>query len=219
MPTVLLARHGETTWNRKGRIQGWAPTPLTARGREQARRLAAEIDAYSLDRIYASDLRRTRQTVAPVAERTGVDPAYERAWRERDFGRLQGISKRDLYERFPEYSVTERGMDGARARPESGESVVDVYERITERWETLAESLGADETVLVVTHGGPLRLLSGAIAGLDPADAGCLDSHGNCALTELSLGEEAGGDLPSSRQTRPDGVEVLRENDTAFLPR
>lgn len=212
MPTVLLARHGETTWNRKARVQGWAPTPLTARGRAQARQLAAEVAPASPDRIYASDLRRTRQTVAPVAERTGVDPVYESAWRERDFGRLQGLSKHGLYERFPDYSVSERGMEGARARPESGESVVDVYERVTERWESLAESLDPGETVLVVTHGGPIRLLTGALAGLNPADADRLDSHRNCALTELSLDDD-----PSLSRTNPAGVDVIRENDATFL--
>ncbi|MFB6196640.1 MAG: histidine phosphatase family protein, partial [Haloplanus sp.] len=45
MTTVLLARHGETTWNRDGRLQGWAPTPLTDRGHDQARALAAAVAA------------------------------------------------------------------------------------------------------------------------------------------------------------------------------
>ncbi|PSP97202.1 hypothetical protein BRC89_12390 [Halobacteriales archaeon QS_4_70_19] len=65
MTTVLLLRHGETTWNRQGRIQGWAPTPLTERGHEQARRAGTAIaDTYDVDRVVASDLRRTRETTA-----------------------------------------------------------------------------------------------------------------------------------------------------------
>lgn len=213
MPTVLLARHGETTWNRTGRIQGWAPTPLTARGREQARELAAEVATYSPDRLYASDLRRTRQTAAPVAELTGLDPLFERAWRERDFGRLQGLSKANLYERFPEFSVAERGEDAAAARPESGESAVDLYERVTDGWASAVGSLDADETAVVVSHGGPIRLLMGALAGLGPAAADQSASHDNCALTELVV------DTGAETAISDDGVDVGRQNDTAFLSR
>jgi hypothetical protein len=49
--TAVLVRHGETAWNREGRVQGWAPTSLTDRGREQARTLGAHLaSAYDVDR-------------------------------------------------------------------------------------------------------------------------------------------------------------------------
>ena len=58
--TLLLVRHGETDWNREGRWQGHSDTHLNEVGREQAARLAAEVDG--VDAIYSSDLARARET-------------------------------------------------------------------------------------------------------------------------------------------------------------
>ena len=72
MTTILLARHGESDWNAERRWQGHADRPLTARGRAQATRLGARLDGVPLDAVYASDLRRARDTAAVVAERRGA---------------------------------------------------------------------------------------------------------------------------------------------------
>ncbi|WP_423750881.1 histidine phosphatase family protein [Salinirarus marinus] len=203
MPTVLLARHGETTWNREGRLQGWAPTPLTDRGHDQAKSLAAAVDdAYDLDRVYASDLRRARETAAYVAER-GHDVTAERSWRERDIGRYQGLYKEEFYETQPEYSLERTGRDAFDARPESGESLRDVRERVRSDWADLRASLGDDETALVVAHGGPLQLLVGDVAGRDPVSSVLEGTQENCALNRLEV---------EDGESR-----VVAENETAFL--
>ena len=91
MGRVLLVRHGQTTWNRAGRVQGWAPTPLTERGRAQAEALADHLATEGdLDLLRASDLRRALETAEYVARATGLEARAESAWRERDFGCLQG---------------------------------------------------------------------------------------------------------------------------------
>src|SRR5262249_56004480 len=64
---LLLVRHGETDWNREGRWQGQSDTPLNDVGREQAARLAAELDG--VDVVYSSDLARARQTADILAAR------------------------------------------------------------------------------------------------------------------------------------------------------
>ena len=58
MTTLLLARHGETEWNRTGRWQGWADPPLNETGRAQARALTEQLRAVPFDAVYSSDLRR-----------------------------------------------------------------------------------------------------------------------------------------------------------------
>ena len=72
--TVLLVRHGETTWNRERRVQGWAPSALTERGKQQARAAGRAIaEGHAVDRIVASDLRRAAET-ACSAGRAGSTP-------------------------------------------------------------------------------------------------------------------------------------------------
>lgn len=204
MATVLLARHGETTWNRDGRIQGWAPSSLTELGREQARALGAHLDVtYDLDRIFASDLRRVQETTAYVARAVGAAATYEPEWRERDFGCLQGLTVEELFEGYPQYSLAEVGYTAAEERPESGESLVDTRRRVLDRWERLLAEIGDGETVLVVAHSGPIHLLLGETKGLGIVATMLEQEAGNCALSELRA---ADGD-----------VSVARENVTSFL--
>ena len=72
MTTILLARHGETDWNREGRWQGWADPPLNDLGREQARELADQLRTTPFDAAYASDLRRAHETALVLAAPHGV---------------------------------------------------------------------------------------------------------------------------------------------------
>jgi probable phosphoglycerate mutase len=204
MPTVLLARHGETTWNRDGRLQGWAPTPLTDRGHEQARALAAAVDAdYDVDRVVASDLRRARQTASYLAADVGCEPGFESAWRERDFGRYQGLPRETMFEDHERLSLARAGRDAVDARPESGESLRDVRERVLSGWERILAESGPDETVAVVAHGGPLYLLLGAVDGRDIVSAVVEGEQHNCALNEVRV---------------TDGTPtVVSENRTDFL--
>jgi probable phosphoglycerate mutase len=190
--TVLLLRHGETTWNREGRMQGWAPTPLTDRGHEQARRAGAAIaDAYAVDRVVASDLRRTRETTAAALSAglapTDPEPAFNRRWRERSFGDLQGLTVEEVFGGHPEYSLLHSGVAGARATPPGGESLLDARERVIAGWDALVDDAAPDETVLVVTHGGPLFLLLAHVRGQDFETAMDEGWPENTALAELRI--------------------------------
>jgi probable phosphoglycerate mutase len=201
MDRVLLVRHGETTWNRSGRIQGWAPTPLTERGRAQAEALAAHVATVDPDRVVASDLRRARETAEYVARATGLEYRVDAAWRERDFGFLQGLKKSTLREEHPEYVIGRSGAAAASRRPEGGESVLDVRDRVIDGWERLVGDLDG-ETAVVVAHSGSIRLVRGHLEGLDVAEAMARDKD-NCAVTEVA----ADGD----------GARIVRDNDAAFL--
>lgn len=203
MTVSVLLRHGETDWNANRRVQGWAPTPLSERGREQAANAGAHLAAtYEFDRVVASDLRRTRET-AVLAREGGIDaePKFERAWRERDFGVYQGLSYEALFDEYPEFAVTESGTAALRATPEGGESLLDLRERVLGDFEHLVEECEG-ETVLVVTHGGPLYALLGHVKGLDYATAIAEGSQENCAVNELQDGSEE--------------IELVRENDTSY---
>jgi probable phosphoglycerate mutase len=198
MARLLLARHGETDWNREGRVQGWAPTALTDRGHAQASALGVHLaESTTVDRLYASDLRRTRLTAGHLAEALELDPVYEAAWRERDFGHLQGFLAEDVFEQYPEFSITASGADAVAERPRSGESYLDVRDRVVERYRDLRADLGPDETALVVAHGGSIKLLLGHVAGED-AVASLDRPMDNCALSTVEVGDDEADDVVAS---------------------
>lgn len=193
---VVLVRHGETAWNREGRLQGWAPVPLNEKGREQARRLGAAVsEQYTVDRFVASDLCRTRETAAIIRE-SGVatEPRFDSGWRERDLGRYQGLTVADVRERFPALTV-DAGHWWLQERPDGGESVIDTQDRVTSAWERLINGRGrdgrdGDKTLLVVTHGGPMKGIIAHVRGLDLMTVIHDVAVPNCAITEIDVGDD-----------------------------
>jgi probable phosphoglycerate mutase len=203
MTAIVALRHGETTWNREQRLQGCAPAPLTDLGREQADRLGAVLaEGYDIDRILSSDLSRAEETAVTLLEHVDASVTFESAWRERDLAVHQGLSVDEMSERFPEYDLGAAGPEAANRRPESGESLADVRERVVERWETTLAESEPGETVLVVTHGGPVRLLLGHVNGLDIVETILEQSQGTCSTNEFAFDRETGA------------VRIVRANDT-----
>jgi len=205
MTTVVVLRHGETDWNRDRRIQGWAAAPLNDRGRRQARAAGRHLaTAYDVDRLVASDLRRTRETTAELRNvATFPEPTFDRGWRERSFGVFQGLPYEEVFGRFPEHNAS-NGMLALEATPECGESLVEAHERVLTAWEETLATAAPDETVLVVTHGGPIYLMLAAIRGLDLPAVLSSFSQGNCAVNEFRHDHDAGT------------TDVVREDDTGY---
>lgn len=182
---VVVVRHGETDWNLNGRMQGHAPVPLNETGRAQADRVGRYLAReYAFDRVVSSDLLRTRQTAEHVLEHVGDVPvSFDSAWRERDLGVYQGLSYGDIHERFPEFALGEAAVEAASETPEGGESLLDVRSRVVDGWNAV---LGGDEeTVLVVTHGGPIYMLLGHVKDLDVKAALLDHSQSNCGVNEF----------------------------------
>lgn len=185
MTTVVTLRHGETAWNYEGRMQGWAPVPLNDRGREQATAAGAWLAAeYDFDAIYGSDLERTRETTERVlaAFDDPPTPTYERAWRERDVGVYQGLTYETMEAQYPKFALGRTAAESADAVPDGGESLDDMFERVTTRFQELCATHG-DETLLVVAHGGPIYMLTGYAKGIPIRDAVLNHSQDNCGVT------------------------------------
>lgn len=185
MRTVLLARHGETTWNRQRRVQGWAPTRLTARGRERADALGRALAArYDIVAIYGSDLERSRETIACLRRSIDAPVTVDADWRERDYGAYQGLPVDRLFDRFPALSVVDAGADALDRRPPGGESLAELARRVDSAWDRLRAD--PEGTALVVTHGGPLGVLVGRLHGRE-LEARFPYHQANCAITEVRL--------------------------------
>jgi broad specificity phosphatase PhoE len=174
LPALWLVRHGESTWNITGLAQGHNDeAELTERGLRQAAKAAAQFGYRPVRAIYASDLRRAQQTAAAFAAVLGLPVYADARLRERSLGVLEGTANQTI-----DSSVT--GLaDGLvidpDARPPAGESVRDLYTRAAAFCDDLAAGLGdgpltgAAGDVLVIAHGGTVRVLDAYLHGV-PVD-------------------------------------------------
>lgn len=163
MTTILLARHGESDWNRAKRWQGHADRPLTERGRVQAAALADRLNETELDAVYSSDLRRAHETAEIVARKQGLDVTWVPELREIDVGSWSGLTRSEAEERFPD--AYRRWVEGGEGW-EDGET----YEELSARVVPALQKIAADhpgDRVLVVAHGGSIRAIHAAAMGID----------------------------------------------------
>jgi broad specificity phosphatase PhoE len=161
--TILLARHGESDWNRDRRWQGHADRPLTERGREQARALTERLSDIRLDAIYSSDLERTRATAEVVAQARGMAVEQVPGLREVDVGSWSGLTREEAEERYPQDFA--RWRDGGAGWTD-GETYEEMSARVLESISAIAAA-HPDERILVVSHGGPIRAVHAAALGMD----------------------------------------------------
>jgi broad specificity phosphatase PhoE len=160
--TLLLVRHGETDWNRDGRWQGHSDTHLNDVGREQAARLAGELDG--VDVVYASDLARARETADILAAPLELPVRVDRRLRERSFGTWEGKTRAEIENDFAAAHAQWLAGDGPGA--DDAEPFAEFAARVKS---FLDDVVGRhpEETVLVVAHGGSIRVIHALAKGLD----------------------------------------------------
>jgi len=149
---LLLARHGETDWNRERRWQGHAATSLNEAGRAQARALAAALAGAPPEAVYSSDLPRARETAELVAGELLLPVRLDARLREVDVGEWSGLTWAEVERRFPE-GAAERLAGGTGWR--DGEAFDAMRGRVVAALLEIASAHDGGR-VLVVTHGGPI---------------------------------------------------------------
>jgi probable phosphoglycerate mutase len=186
--TILLARHGETDWNREQRFQGWADPPLNRTGRAQAVDLSVALMAEELAAIYSSPLHRALETAEVVAASHGLEPVPVEALREVDVGSWSGLTRAEIEERFPEQYA--RWLDYEQGWTD-GETYDAMAERVVAALLELA--LAHDgERILALTHGGPIRAASASAAGTSYAESRRLEPGVAGNGTVIGFAVEAG---------------------------
>ena len=161
--TFVLVRHGETDWNRERRFQGHADVALNDEGRRQAHELADALADETFAAAYSSPLRRALETAEIVTARLGISFEVSDGLMEVDVGSWSGLTTAEVEQRFPDgfshWAETRAGgwTDG-ETYDELGERVVADLLEIAKRH--------TGERVLAVTHGGPIRSVLAAVAGL-----------------------------------------------------
>lgn len=184
---LIVLRHGETDWNRAGRYQGCLDTPLSDRGRAQAASAARALSGSSLRAVYASPLARARETAEAIARPHGLVVRTAEALNEICHGAWEGLTVEEVRARFPDLYRRWQETPEAVTMPD-GESLAQVEERVRGELRRL-QSLHAGETICLVSHDVPVRLLILDSLGLPPER---LWSVGLAAtgLTEIEYGRE-----------------------------
>jgi len=93
---LILARHGETAWNREGRNQGRSTTGLNAEGLRQARNLAQSLRKIPIRAVYSSPLSRAMQTAQAVGQTLSLPVTPPDGLMEMDLGRLDGLDRKSV---------------------------------------------------------------------------------------------------------------------------
>lgn len=161
---VLIVRHGETDYNATRRWQGQLDIPLNDAGREQARMLADSIHLEPIDAIFSSDLQRAWETAQIIARRTHHSIIPEPRLREVALGVFQGLTSSDIETIYPEYKHR-WDLDDQFQVP-GGESRKMLQARAYEAWEAITD-MPELRTVLMVSHGGTMRLLLRRVLNVD----------------------------------------------------
>lgn len=222
MHTLVLLRHGESTWNKENRFTGWTDVELTDKGRDEARNAGKLLkDAgYAFDFVYTSLLKRAIWTsVLALDELDQLWLPVERNWRlnERHYGALQGLNKAETAAKHGEDQVKIWRRAYAIAPPPLGaddprhpsrdaryknldpkdlpltESLKDTVARFLPYWhDAIAPRIRSGSRVLIAAHGNSLRAL-----------VKYLDNISDDAIVELNI---------------PTGIPLVYELDGSLKP-
>lgn len=153
---ILFIRPGETDWNRAGKQQGGAASPLNTLGRRQAEKLGNMLRVIGVGALYSSTTRRAAQTAEIIAQSVGYAPTLDERLRERAVGQWQGLTVAEIRDWYPdEYAALINDVD-SYVIP-GGESRLDVQKRMKA---VLDDILKADkaETIAVISHTTAIKM-------------------------------------------------------------
>ena len=174
--TLVLWRHGQTSYNVERRFQGQSDVPLNDVGRRQARQAARHLAALRPAAIYSSDLSRAYATAAALARLTGLTVQLDKDLRERAGGSWEGLTESDIRERFPAEVTT--------WSPPDGEPAAAVADRATSALQRIADGMTAGSMAVVVSHGAALGMATARLLEI-PWDPRVLGPFGNCRWSVL----------------------------------
>jgi broad specificity phosphatase PhoE len=145
---LILIRHGETLWNKEGRVQGISDVELSDVGRSQARSLALSLKDQPLVAIHVSPLKRACQTAEIINDFHHLDIQIHRDLMEMDQGDFEGLSFKELMAREKKFLQTWITNPAAVKMP-NGESLLELQQRA---WRAMEEIIGKSENALIVSH-------------------------------------------------------------------
>jgi broad specificity phosphatase PhoE len=165
---ILIVRHGETDYNKMKRVQGRLQVPLNENGKTQALQVAECLRQYKITHIYCSGLVRARETADIINQSFSLPIITDNRLIERNWGIWQNRDVNEILKQETELKFwNEENLD---LNPHLGETTRDLMARSADFLNSLIQHHTASDVILVVTHGGPMKMMVGIIKGLRDED-------------------------------------------------
>ncbi|MBO9728369.1 MAG: histidine phosphatase family protein [Chitinophaga sp.] len=177
MTQIAIIRHGTTSWNKAGKLQGHSDIPLDDEGKLQALKLGQRLSSESWDLVYSSHLIRARQTAAIVAQELGLDSVIEdHRLGEAGGGLIEGTTEEERQAKWgASWKLLDLGMESNAAVVARGRAFLT---------DLLAENPG--KKILLVTHGSFIRqMLDALLPAMHPTPP-----MKNTSITRLQFSDE-----------------------------
>lgn len=189
---LYLIRHGQTDYNKQGKLQGGTDIPLNDYGRELAHIAAKRVENVEFDLAITSPLSRARETARILLGSRNVAIIEDARIREISFGEFEGMCWKEDNYNLPDPDFMNFFQAPERyAIPPQGESFQSILERTGQFWKDLCNKEEyRDKTILISTHGCALKAILANINGT-PLEKfwgdGC---HRNCAITRVDVNKD-----------------------------
>jgi len=178
MANLILVRHTESQWNKKGIWTGLANIPLSKKGRKEAKDVANLLKNMKLDIAYTSVLSRATETLGVIKNVLHLDSILiveNKALNERDYGELTGKNKWEIKKLYGEQKFLNVRRGWNYPIP-NGETLKDVYQRVVSYYKReILPKLKMGKNVIIVAHGNSLRALVKYLENISDADISLLE--------------------------------------------
>jgi broad specificity phosphatase PhoE len=197
---LLLVRHGLTEFNEGRRFLGHSDIELSAAGYKQAEKLRDYLTDEKIDVVYSSGLKRAVETAEIILAERDLNIIVCPELQECNYGSCEGLTFGEINSRYPDVAAMCIDFSLELAFPE-GECFTDFFERTSRFIERLNDHK-LSETILILSHNGPLKILLCRLLGID-------DNHWwQFRVSTASL---------SIMEISPRGAILTRLNDVSFL--
>ena len=186
MLTIYLVRHGQTEWNKYGRMQGRGNGELTDKGRKDAKSLGKRLHDTPLACIYSSTSKRAYETAGIIAGNRPIPIVRKENLQEMGFGDWEGQYKTDLETGFPEDYICFWETPHLFQKREGGEDFGEVRERAAGALNEIIAN-HSEGAVLIVAHSIFLRSLLAAVKEIPSDQLFSRPGLGHASLTKLTV--------------------------------
>ena len=181
---IYFIRHGETVWNTLKIFQGSSNSPLTEKGREQAKKLGEKLKDTEFTNFYSSPLGRTLETSELIIGDRDIKIEFIDEFKEISVGRMEGVPREEFEREFPgqfhNFFFNPKDYDPA---PYGGESFPQLIERVERGLKKITENHKKDDVVVVITHGMTLKAIFNVIKNISLEELGEVAVPKNTSLS------------------------------------